>query len=319
MGLALVAAGVAYFALVRHHPLGPAPRAAVPVPAEMDRALTPVSIPLAAKLEAEIEVDGHRVLPVEFQAQRLGEEAPHAVTMHLYFGDEAQGKTPTFVVTPILAGGNEVARLICDDLASHGYHAALVFRDLADGDESFEEIETRMKQLIVDRRRALDWLVERPEVDTDRLGAYGVSLGAITTVMLAAVEPRFALSIAVMPGGDLPTVFSRSVEGECKGIRKVQGLPESPNSAQLEEFIAAGRKVIATDPLKFARYVDPAEILLFNTRRDTSVPTDTQEALWNELGQPERYSLPTGHYGAIVYLPLITSKARKFIASRFAR
>ena len=37
-----------------------------------------------------------------------------------------------------------------------------------------------MTQAVLDIRRATAWLADRPEVDAERLGIFGVSLGGIT-------------------------------------------------------------------------------------------------------------------------------------------
>ncbi|RMG07525.1 MAG: hypothetical protein D6731_23660, partial [Planctomycetota bacterium] len=148
------------------------------------------------------------------------------------------------------------------------------------------------------------------------IGAYGVSLGGITTVCLAAAEPRVRAAVAVMAGGDLAAVIARSVERECVRLARANGV-ESPDDAKaVAAFEARARPILQTEPYALAPYVDPRRVLLFSTRRDTSVPTVTQERLWEALGRPERDSLPTGHYSAILYLPWILSRAREFLRRR---
>ena len=52
---------------------------------------------------------------------------------------------------------------------------------------------------VVDYRRALDYLGSRSDVDTARVGVVGDSMGAIFTLVLAAVEPRVRASVANAP------------------------------------------------------------------------------------------------------------------------
>ena len=47
------------------------------------------------------------------------------------------------------------------------------------------------------------------------------------------------------------------------------------------------------------------------------MPTFLQERLREALGNPETYSLPTGHYSAILYLPFIQDRGREFLRRRF--
>lgn len=51
-------------------------------------------------------------------------------------------------------------------------------------------------QTTIDHRRFLQYLEERREVDTTRVGTVGLSMGGITSLYLAAVEPRVQVVVA---------------------------------------------------------------------------------------------------------------------------
>ena len=68
-----------------------------------------------------------------------------------------------------------------------------------------------------DLRNAITWLSERPEVDRDRIGAWGVSLGGGHVMHLAAFDRRIKAVAAMIPainqfenfrGTMGPTVFA---------------------------------------------------------------------------------------------------------------
>lgn len=310
-----------YLALVTHQPLQSPVRAAEPLPAEIDaRFRCDPEIPLDVEVGDAIRVDGHRVLPGQLEVRRLGVESSHTVKIHLYLADGVEGQAPTIVLTPILGGPNRIARVIADDLASHGMHAVIVDRraDVTGPAETLEALEAEMRDMLADRRRVIDWLLTRPEVDPQRLGAYGVSLGGITTVMLAAVEPRLRASVAVMAGGDLAALVARSAESDVRMLVESYGITQTSSDTELAAFEALARPILQTCPVALAPYVDPATMVLFTTRRDTSVPSFLQQRLRDALGGPKAWSLPTGHYSAIIYLPLIKARARAFLWRRFA-
>ena len=61
----------------------------------------------------------------------------------------------------------------------------------------------------MDLGRSIDYLETRPDIDTTKLGFYGVSLGAAEGARLVAVDPRFKTAVLASGGlrdGDLPEV-----------------------------------------------------------------------------------------------------------------
>ncbi len=68
-------------------------------------------------------------------------------------------------------------------------------------EDTFKEMLWRGRVLwgmmIFDEFRALDFLAGRPEVDSSRLGAFGMSMGATKTWWLAALDPRVRLAMDV--------------------------------------------------------------------------------------------------------------------------
>jgi len=66
------------------------------------------------------------------------------------------------------------------------------------------------RPLVVNARRALDVLAARTDVDADRLGLVGFSLGAQTAAILAGDEPRLkAIGIIAGRGGPVPRYWIR--------------------------------------------------------------------------------------------------------------
>ena len=100
--------------------------------------------------------------------------------------------------------------------------------------------------------RAVDYLETRRDVDMNRLGFYGVSLGAIDGITFVALENRFKAA-----------VFSSG------GFRLSRALPE-------------------VDPINFVSRVK-IPVLLITGRYDFSAPYDTAQApMFRLLGTPEK-------------------------------
>jgi hypothetical protein len=308
--------GLAYVGLIEHTPTHE--RAASPLPATIDARLRSVpDLPLDPRLEPSRQVDGHTVITGSVQVRRPGEADPHRATFHYYRAITSDPRGPAILITPILGGANTVAKMLADDLVRHGLHAVIVDRSpRLFEDASVEGVELAFADMIADRRRVLDWLLTRPEVDPGAIGAYGVSLGGITTTVLAEVDPRIKAAAAVMAGGPLPAVIARTSERPPERVARSHGVSAAQLPEELAAFEALASPVLETCPVALAPYADPERLLLVSTRRDTSVPSFLQDELYEALGRPERYSLPTGHYTAIWYLPLIKRVCRQFFQRR---
>src|SRR5436853_628184 len=82
---------------------------------------------------------------------------------------------------------------------------------------------------VQDARAALEFLMDRAEVDAKRIAVYGHSFGAAVAVYAAGVEPRFAACISSGGWGD--------------GVKKFRKQHESPEAwAKFEAMLAEGRK-----------------------------------------------------------------------------
>lgn len=78
------------------------------------------------------------------------------------------------------------------------------------------EGEALVSTLLPDARCALDWLVARPDVDARKIGALGISLGAIVALQLAAHDPRIACAAvedAASPRDNVDAALAREGRG----------------------------------------------------------------------------------------------------------
>lgn len=276
--------------------------------------------PLAADVAARFEYPERRTPPevvatfdevageawtsrwVQLEATTPGDPAAHLVqVIHYAPRRRVAERAPAVVVSPILGGKNELAEALAAALAEAGLHAAVVLRaeSYFDSAAPADRLERVLRTAVIDRRRAVEWLAARPDVDPERIGACGVSSGAVATVLLAAAEPRVRAAALVMGGGDLAGVIVRSAEPRIRRYVREKAAAGVP-PAELERRLAAG---LVSDPLALAPAVDARRTLVVQTRFDDVVPPGHQDRLWAALGRPERYLLPAGHYSAIVYLP----------------
>ena len=62
--------------------------------------------------------------------------------------------------------------------------------------------------MLWDDIRTLDYLASRPEVDPNRIGCVGLSVGGYRSFMLAALDPRIKVAVDVC----WMTTFARQIE-----------------------------------------------------------------------------------------------------------
>jgi pimeloyl-ACP methyl ester carboxylesterase len=231
-----------------------------------------------------------------------------------YYDVAGWQETPAILLLPIMNGQLLVTRYFAKYFAQRGYAAIVVDRERFDANFELERPERFIRENVLEYRRVLDWVVAQPEIDRDSIGVFGVSLGGIDAVLLAALDQRIDAAVVAMAGGGLPDVVmgskDRRVTRAVAEVLEQTGLDRQGLEMQLEQ-------AIVTDPLRLAPYVDARDVLMVLTKGDSVVPFESQEALRATMGGPEALYLPTGHRTSVVYFPHLRSSAYEFFARKF--
>ncbi|HEY2584633.1 MAG TPA: alpha/beta hydrolase family protein [Tepidisphaeraceae bacterium] len=238
------------------------------------------------------------------------------VPAEFYIPRHSSGAVPAAIVLDIMYGNAIVPRGLARGLAAQG--VAAVYMPMAyynarrpKGDAHIRWIDEDparslepIRQTVLDIRRARAILASRPEIDPDRIGITGVSLGGIMASLAAGVDGEFWRVCPILAGGDLANMIFHAPE-----TRKVRAklVDKGFDQQKLEPIMAP------VDPLHFAGRIDPARCLMINARRDEVIPNDCTLALWQAIGKPTLLWLPSGHYTAAWYLPTIKQTAIDFL------
>jgi hypothetical protein len=220
------------------------------------------------------------------------------------------------VVMHILDGRFLVARFVCMQFARMGMPCLLVKmpyygerrpkgRSLASiMTEDPRRLFTGMQAAVRDVRRAACWLQQRKEVDGQRLGIIGVSLGAIASALAAGVDPRFNRAALILGGGNPGDIVWHAPETALVRRR----LQETGQTLEKVREIARG-----VDPVVFAHRVDRRHVLMINAMKDKTIPRECTVALWEAFGKPRIDWQPAGHYSMSLFIPIILPQAFGFI------
>jgi fermentation-respiration switch protein FrsA (DUF1100 family) len=173
-------------------------------------------------------------------------------------------------------------------LHRHGY--TVLTYDMRDRGDSGGDAVTLGALEKKDLMSAVDYLTTRPDVNPDRIGALGLSLGASTTILAAAEDPRIRAVVEDSGFSDAPNVIDTSFEHFI-------GLPAFP-FAPITIAIAArrvGQDINSVRPMDEIARISPRPLLVIHCKGDKVVPPDNSERNFKAAGEPkEIWWLPGG-------------------------
>lgn len=167
-------------------------------------------------------------------------------------------------------------------LHKHGY-SVLLF-DWRGHGESEGDMVTFGVHEIRDVQAAVDWLSSRPEVDAERIGAAGESMGAAALLYAAARIPELKAVVAESPFPSLADMVDI-------GIRQRTDLPTFPFAPLIVWFAEqeAGLPITSVDATKDIELISPRPVFLMHGGRDEEVPPESGEILFQAAHEPKVY------------------------------
>src|SRR5262249_31821999 len=154
-------------------------------------------------------------------------KSPHAEnnTVHAeYYQPKGKGPFPCAIVLDITGGDQSLSRLISTHLAQKGVGGLFVqmayygprrppnskLRFLS---PNVPQTLEAVRQTVLDLRRAAAWMESRPEIDPNRLGILGTSLGSFMSALTAEMEPKLNRVVVLLGGGGLVDAFYDHPQG----------------------------------------------------------------------------------------------------------
>ena len=165
-----------------------------------------------------------------------------------------------------------------------------------------------IRQCVLDTRRGLDWLSTRPDIDANRLGVSGISIGGIIAPLVAGVDHRIKAVVAIDGGADVADIVWSSPF--LRGLH-----PEMLQRGYTRTSLRA-----ALAPIESSNWLhgfDPKNGLLFNGRYDVFVTPYHAKELSKAMGGAPIIWLNTGHYGLAFSTKPLYNTGVQFLYSRF--
>ncbi len=156
-----------------------------------------------------------------------------------------------------------------------------------------------LQQAVRDIRRGATWLAQREEVDADRLGITGVSMGGIFSSLAMSLDPRFKRGVFFLAGGRIeqPLFDARELTWVKARYRAI-GLDREAVRERLRGY----------EPVEHAHRLRGRPVLFINAAFDTLITPDMTKALHEAAGGPPIVWIPGGHYTALAWLPWVAAR-----------
>lgn len=165
-----------------------------------------------------------------------------------------------------------------------------------------------MSQAVLDVRRSLDFLAQRPEFDHTKLGLAGTSLGALVAELAYGVDSRVTQVAFVLGGVDLAhIVWSSSLL-----VRQRDALIRK---GYTEDMLRDAIKPI--EPLTYLPSRKTAPSLVIGGQYDTVIKQQSTQELIASLTDPKVLWLDTGHYGGIFVQRRLMREMARFFNQEF--
>lgn len=264
--------------------------------------------PIDAKVETLRDKKRYAIKRVEF-ASALNVFGTENIKVD-YYVQKGRGKFPTVLALPIAGGVDFCVESFARHYASNGFNCAVVHNRPVELDtiESAKQAEDYLRQTVLDSRQVLDYLVAQEEVDVDKIGCLGLSLGGIKASVVSGVDERIKCTVVGLAGGSMADIFLESKEKTVRDCAKQwMELGVSPEALRIEL-----EDKLVTDPLRLAKYVDARNTLMYIAMFDRIVPKECGKNLWRATGKPEVVYLFSGHFTSILYLPFVERNSLAF-------
>jgi len=231
-------------------------------------------------------------------------------------------KRPAVVCLHILDRDFTLVDILCSALAGRGIPAAMIELPYYGERLPAQAVNpmltdaavfpAALAQAIQDTRRTFDMLQARPEVNAERLGLAGISLGGILSGTVAAADERVYRTALILAGGNLPRIvgFAREAGQLREAMQKLP--PES--RSRWEEALRACDPLTAAGKLR-AR-AEAGRVLMCNAALDEVIPRACTEELAEALGIKDKVRWLEGltHYTALAALPKVLGDVCDFFA-----
>lgn len=253
-------------------------------------------------LRHELPYTGVRVYDLSFPSPVKSDVPENNTVFAEFFLPPGEGPFPAAVVLDILQGNALVSRGEAMWMAQHGVAALVVYMahygprrppgsNVRLLSMNINHSLDAVKQTVLDVRCAVAWLASRKEIEADRLGIVGTSLGSFISAITAANEPKIKNVCLLLTGGGLVDAFYDHPLAK----------PYTPLLELVGGKFMMKLLIAPVDPLTYAKQLKGKNLLMFCASRDDVVPPTAARRLWEATGKQKIVWVNSTHVGAGLY------------------
>lgn len=234
-------------------------------------------------------------------------------------------KVPVIFMLPPLGGASSLDVLIGKRFCENNLAAFIITTNLTglnsdelvpvtDHDHTHRRVASALKG-------ALIVAGTYPEINTQKAGLFGISLGGILGSVAYSVIPELSAATLFVNGGDVPHILAVSDQVPVVNLKKAR--MQEQGFTTVEQYEAFLNDHLEIDPMHFVKMVNPETVKLYLSNNDKSVPTVDQINYYNAIGKPVETKFSSlGHMETVLSV-LAVGTGKQQIAdwfhSRFAR
>jgi dienelactone hydrolase len=251
------------------------------------------------------ESGGCDVYEVEIPVYDVNQKKTVIQTIYSYLPPDAKRAVPAVIIVPSILGAQMTEYQAAKSFCAGGIGAIVTdyfdhsnIHNLPDWDAH----DRRLRFAVHALRTTVDWISTNPRFDKNHVGMMGLSMGAILTSLMMAVEPRLTAGLIVGGGGNLAAVMAHSEDSDISDLREMR--MDYMKTEDVDAYEMTLRQHLLFDPLYFASRANPAAIHMVIVNGDTKVPEENQRELWQALGRPTFEESDSSHAMTMVQVTM---------------
>jgi esterase/lipase len=181
---------------------------------------------------------------------------------------------------------------------------------------------------VIEVRQAIDWAINRQEIDGGRIAVVGISFGGFISAIAMGIDERVRAGVFIVSAGNSEKVNHMSQLGAIiKDYRRTEAEYQSLQQSYMQylaevaekgvDNVTPARESFLIDPMTYAYNLRKRPLLMINARWDEAISAEATIDFWRECGRPDIVWLPATHATIWLWYPLIIRRIAGFFRASF--